>query len=724
MQLTLSVGSADYTRNPPAETRGEDQVFASLEHLASWLNAWSHPTADRTNAGFFWCPSKLEPGSRSGQRPLWQVLPLDFDYTAPPPELAAYERITHESRSSTAEAPRWRVVLSLSRPIEHEDAVRLARYWGADNAATKPSQIFWGRHPERAAQHHAGALFDVDAYLPLLPPAEVRPDRPENEPGDADPATTARARQALAKLDGASLAYDVWRDCVWSAQAAGVPFDEVEAWSAALPNDKGDDHLYTVWALSKGAIGPGTLQLHAGMVHRPTFGQNLGATAAPAPGSGVPPSPVASAAAAVVSVGPIQTIPHELTVKGDKREASLPNLETLLSAQQSWRIGFDTFRDRIMVAPVGTEEWRTVTDVDMLDMRDKLERVENFAAVSAPMMRDALTLVANRFKFDSAIVWLSGLVWDGVPRVATFLATHCGATDDDYTRAVSYYVWTGLAGRVFAPGCQLDMVVAMQSPQGRKKSTGLAAMVPDVEFFTDGLSLHHERDDNFSRMLRGKLVVEIAELAGLTKADVNIVKRTITRRYEEWIEKYQTLPTRFARRCMMFGSANEMQMLPLDDTGNRRWLPVEIDTLDRAMIERDRDQLWAEGAAIYNARIAQLGNEDAIAWRDAERLAKQRHAQFEQTDIWETAITAWLDAPSAPAPGSSKVGPPPRTRPLTLSDVLTGALRMRVDQMDGKAEKRAARVLRQIGFEPRTVRLDSTRTCKRWVEIIPEPAAP
>src|SRR5205814_348718 len=99
---------------------------------------------------------------------------------------------------------------------------------------------------------------------------------------------------------------------------------------------------------------------------------------------------------------------------------------------------------------------------------------------------------------------------------------YCGAVDDEYTRAVSRYIWSGLAGRVLLPGCQLDMVVALQSPQGRQKSTGLRSMVPDPEFFTDGLSLHQD-DDDFKRLIRGKLVVEIAELAGLSRADIHVV---------------------------------------------------------------------------------------------------------------------------------------------------------------------------------------------------------
>jgi predicted P-loop ATPase len=260
-----------------------------------------------------------------------------------------------------------------------------------------------------------------------------------------------------------------------------------------------------------------------------------------------------------------------------------------------------------------------------------------------------------------------------------------------------------------SPGCQLDMVVALQSPQGKHKSTGLQAMVPAEEAFTDGLSLH-EDDDDFKRLMRGKLVVEIAELAGLSRGDINVVKRTITRRHEEWVEKWQTQPTRYPRRCMLFATTNEERFLPTDETGHRRWLPVEIGGLDRAAIAADRDQLWAEGATIYRA--------SGIAWSEAERLAATRHSRYEQSDVWETEIQRWLDSSASPERPGATPGTPPRTRPLSISEVLAGALRMSNAQMDAKAEKRAGRVLRALGYERRNVKIDGS-VLKRWICVTP-----
>jgi predicted P-loop ATPase len=393
----------------------------------------------------------------------------------------------------------------------------------------------------------------------------------------------------------------------------------------------------------------------------------------------------------------------------DQYEATLGNLVHVLTLQPQARIGYDEFRACIMIAPMGTEEWQRLTDTNMIELRHKIEVIQGFAPIGRELMRDSLQLIAERHKFDSASTWLDGLVWDGVPRIASFMSGYCGAEDSEYTRAVSMYMWSGLAGRLFEPGCQLDMVIAMQSPQGRKKSTGFRLLAPNPDAFTDGISLQHD-DDNFKRLLRGKCIVEIAEMAGLSKADNDVVKRVITRRTEEWIEKYQTVPTRFDRRCMLFASTNNERFLPADETGHRRWLPIQIQELNREMIERDRDQLWAEGAAVWRAM--------GIQWADAERLAPALHKQYEQTDVWDAKIAEWLVTPQQ---RGDRTLPPPCERPFTVSDVLQGAIGMTTERMDPRAEKRAASVLRLLDYEPRLVRIDGKPKRAWFSKLVPPP---
>ena len=160
----------------------------------------------------------------------------------------------------------------------------------------------------------------------------------------------------------------------------------------------------------------------------------------------------------------------------DQYEATRPNLRFILNSPQLQayaRFGFDEFRSCIMIARPGIEDWKTLTDTDITHLGESLERIHGFAPIGKELMRDVLQDVAKRNKFDSAATWLDGLVWDGVPRIERFMPDYCGAVDDEYTRACGMYMWSGLAGRTYEPGCQLDMVIAMQSPQGRKNLPAL-----------------------------------------------------------------------------------------------------------------------------------------------------------------------------------------------------------------------------------------------------------
>lgn len=492
-------------------------------------------------------------------------------------------------------------------------------------------------------------------------------------PDIANNALWSEVGYALLSLDNQGR--EIW--CEWSARAPGYTVGAPEQWWNTHRSEGARSdyrHVFTI-AQRFGWVNPRSRAAQVAM------------------------QPPAGATASAAS--------HAMTFnRKGQYEATIENLVHLLSTQKQATLGYDQFRDRIMIAPAVSEEWRPLSDTDMIRLRETLGREQRFAPISQDLIRDALQLVAERNAFDSAIAWLNGLIWDGVPRVERFLITHCGAVDDEYARAVSLYIWSGLAARVLDPGCQLDMVVALQSPQGKHKSTGLQAMVPTPEWFTDGLLLH-EDDDNFKRLIRGKVVVEIAEMAGLSKADITHLKRSITRRKEEWIEKWKTQPTSYPRRCMLFATTNEERFLPPDETGQRRWLPVEVAGLDRDRIAADCLQLWAEGAAIWRAR--------GVLWAEAEKLAAGRHHKYEATDVWEADIERWLNAPTPALPGHAPL-PPPCTRPLALSEVMIGALRIDPSRQDAKVEKRVSRVMRQLGYEPRDMKVDG-KARKRWVRV-------
>ena len=362
-------------------------------------------------------------------------------------------------------------------------------------------------------------------------------------------------------------------------------------------------------------------------------------------------------------------------------------------------IRFDQFRDEIMFAPAGSGQWQAFTDADYARLRITMEK-RGFKPVGRELIRDVVLLAADEQPFDSATTWLNGLEWDGVPRIETFYHTHFGTADTPYTRAVSMYMWTALAGRVLEPGVKADMVPILVGPQGCGKSSGVEALSPDPAFFTE-ISFA-EKDDDLARKMRGRLVAEIGELRGLNTKELESIKAFVTRTHENWIPKYREFATQFPRRLVFVGTTNEDEFLA-DKTGNRRWLPVEVSKVDVKAIKTDLLLLWAEARETFK----RLGG---IQFRDAERLGASVHEQYTIKDAWLETVEKWLDTPDLMTNDI-----PRNCEFLLTSDVLKEAIGLDSRNIGKREEMRIGNVLQNCGYL-RDRRFVNGKQIRVWVK--------
>jgi predicted P-loop ATPase len=203
---------------------------------------------------------------------------------------------------------------------------------------------------------------------------------------------------------------------------------------------------------------------------------------------------------------------------------------------------------------------------------------------------------------------LEGLAWDGQERVGRlFLDYFPGELPDKqdsrrHDETVAYYeqvalcFMVGAIARIYRPGCKLDNLPVLVSPQGFNKSQGLQALCPDPAWYTDDLSTAvWDRDAKES--LVGKWIVELSEFPHIRK-EVERVKAFFSRQTDRYRRAYGRLNADHPRQCVFCATANELEFL--DVTGNRRCWPIPLDrAADIAAIERDRAQLWAEAVHLY-----------------------------------------------------------------------------------------------------------------------------
>ena len=245
--------------------------------------------------------------------------------------------------------------------------------------------------------------------------------------------------------------------------------------------------------------------------------------------------------------------------------------------------------------------------------------------------------------------WLESLPkWDRIERLSFWLGQAFMTTDDALSRWCARYLFLGAVERTYRPGCKLDVMPVLVGPQGCGKSTALAMMFPPdalAGWFGDNLNFAADAKAR-AEALQGAVVVEVSEMTGSTRAEIQALKAFLSRTDDGGGVRlaYRRNPESRPRLCILVGTSNEAQCLPNDWTGNRRFLVVEVEATERgaagvrAVLDDWRIQLWAEALHLHREGVeARLP--DGLA--DAQARVNERHRAADT--ILEDALDSWLD---------------------------------------------------------------------------------
>ena len=149
----------------------------------------------------------------------------------------------------------------------------------------------------------------------------------------------------------------------------------------------------------------------------------------------------------------------------------------------------------------------------------------------------AVQAAARHNPFHPVRDYFESLVWDGVPRLETWLLTYFHVEDSEYVRAIGPRYLISAVARIFQPGCKVDHVLVLEGPQGKQKSEALRTLAKNDSWFTDRLS--HVASKDAVLEIAGVLIVEIAEMDALTKATSSAIKSFLTRRRDRFRPPYR-----------------------------------------------------------------------------------------------------------------------------------------------------------------------------------------
>ena len=230
------------------------------------------------------------------------------------------------------------------------------------------------------------------------------------------------------------------------------------------------------------------------------------------------------------------------------------------------------------------------------------------------------------------------------------------------------------SGPIYEPGCQADHVLILEGPQGKGKSTALRIL--GEPFYSDDIAELGTKDASLGTA--GVWIVELPELDAMTRAEVSKIKSFVSRRTDRFRPPYGRRLIEAHRQCVFAGSVNHGEYLK-DETGGRRFWPVQCGSINLDTLRRDKDQLWAEAVDRYR--------KGERWWLDTQELINAATAEQEaryQPDPWEGVIGDWID-------GRSEV---------TTADVLREALYKQTGQWTRADEIRVGMILRCLNWEP------------------------
>ena len=313
----------------------------------------------------------------------------------------------------------------------------------------------------------------------------------------------------------------------------------------------------------------------------------------------------------------------------------------------SGAIAYNLLTDRTdVVKPIGYDRSpsASMTDTDMKYIRLYLE--ENYDLTSEKKIMDAADLAAHQNSYHPIRDFLNSLTWDGTERIRYCLHHFLGAEADEYTFQALRLFLLGAIHRAFRPGCKFEVMLCLVGGQGAGKSTFFRLLAGKDEWFSD--DLRKLDDENVYRKLQGHWIIEMSEMIATANAkSIEEIKSFLSRQKEVYKIPYETHPADRLRQCVFGGTSNAMDFLPLDRSGNRRFLPVqvcpeqaEVHILeDEAASRAYLQQVWAEAMTIYRT-----GDWKLTFSPEMVRYLKAHQKDFMPEDTKAGMIQAFLDS--------------------------------------------------------------------------------
>lgn len=254
---------------------------------------------------------------------------------------------------------------------------------------------------------------------------------------------------------------------------------------------------------------------------------------------------------------------------------------------------------------------KPIEESDLVKIQHFMQTSAGLPSIGKEAVYSAVLHYAYHNKYDEAQDWLKSLTWDGEERLATWLSTATGVTDDEYHRGIGTQWFMGIINRIMRPGCIFDYMLVLVGAQGLGK-TSLFRIIGGEWYksFTGSVD-----NKDFYLALRGAIIIDLDEGSTLYKSEAIKIKSIITSTHDEFRAPYERTMKKYPRRFVFSMSTNDDEPFR-DVTGNRRYWVLDLPErmVDFKWLEENRDQLFAEAYHYFKEKteIAEVPMEEAM----------------------------------------------------------------------------------------------------------------
>ena len=352
-----------------------------------------------------------------------------------------------------------------------------------------------------------------------------------------------------------------------------------------------------------------------------------------------------------------------------KIKPTVPNIITIMEKDKRWkkRIWLNEFSNAIYMKD------NPLKDTDYTRIKRWMYKHYNVHFTTDSIV-EATNYIAEVNGHNPLTSWLNKSVWDGVPRMDEWLVRACGTEDNKLNREIGRRWLVQCVARAMEPGCKADCVLILVGPQGARKSTTFR-ILGSPEYFCD--TPMDIGSSNAYMQIHRAWIYEVAELDSIRRARNSSTKAFLSAQEDTFRLPYARQTVTLKRHTVFCGTTNKAEFIT-DETGSRRYWPIQVGKMNTDWTEHNRHQLWAEAVVAYkNGEKWYLENETQ------EKLNEQS-SDFRQFDPWHEIIERYIRANGVN---------------LSTTDLMEQGLKLEKYQMTRASEMRVGDIMRQLGFE-------------------------